>query len=116
MKGTSSPTSTSSGHSSTPAGPPGFDFQPLGRVVFEAGGLNRLGELARSLDLSRVLLVTDPGLADAGHPQRAEAVMRAAGLHVAVFDGVKENPTDREVAAGVAVARRERIDGIVAVG
>ena len=32
------------------------------RVVFEVGGLNRLGSLARELGGRRVLLVTDPGL------------------------------------------------------
>src|SRR3954466_1298262 len=113
MKATSSPTSTSSGRSSTPAGPPpAFDYQPLGRVVFEAGSLNRLGEVVRSVGGSRVLLVTDPGLETAGHPQRATRAMEEAGLSVFVFDGVKENPTEREVAAGVVFARTLGIDAI----
>jgi alcohol dehydrogenase len=85
-------------------------------VIFEAGGLNRLGELARSLGGTQVLLVTDPGLEHAGHPQRAEASIRDAGLEVFTFDGVKENPTEREVAEGTEFARRHCIDLIVAVG
>jgi alcohol dehydrogenase len=85
-------------------------------VIFESGALNRLGELARSLGGTRVLLVTDPGLEHAGHPQRAEESVRAAGLEVFTFDGVKENPTEREVEAGTAFAREHRIDLIVAVG
>src|SRR5215218_1173440 len=105
MKVTSSPTSTSSGPSSTPteenvALPP-FDFQPLGRVIFERGALGRLGEAVRAVGGSRVLLVTDPGLEHAGHPQRATKVMREAGLEVFTFDGVRENPTEREVSEGV---------------
>src|SRR5690348_17117419 len=116
MKGTCSPTSTASAPSSRRSTRPApFDFQPLGRVVFEPGGLNRLGELTRPLG-TRALLVTDPGLEDAGHPQRAEASLRAAGLGVVVFDGVRENPTEREVAAGAAVAKAHAIDVIVAVG
>ena len=78
-----------------------FDYQPLGRVVVEAGGMNRLGELARSLGGLRVLMVTDPGLEHVGHPQRAVASLREAGLYVTTFDGVKENPTDVEVQNGV---------------
>src|SRR3954451_23265749 len=106
MKATSSPTSTSSGRSSTPAvPPPAFDYQPLGRVVFEAGALARLGEVVRAAGGTRVLLVTDPGVEHAGHPQRADKAMRDADLPVFVFDGVKENPTEREVAAGVVAAR-----------
>ena len=62
-------------------------------MVFGAGTLARLGELARELGGTRVLLVTDPGLEEAGHPQRAMASLREAGLEVFVFDGVEENPT-----------------------
>lgn len=116
MKGTSLPTSTSSGRSSTPPGPPAFDFQPLGRVVFAPGAVARLGEVVRSLGGRRVLLVTDPGLEHAGHPQRATGAMREAGLEVFTFDGVKENPTEREVEAGVVFARTHTVDSIVAVG
>ena len=95
---------------------PPFDFQPLGRVIFEAGGLNRLGEAVRSVGGTRVLLVTDPGLEHAGHPHRAVRVMRDAGLEVFLFDGVKENQTEREVNAGVVCARTHHVDCIVAVG
>lgn len=92
-----------------------FDFQPLGRVIFGAGAVSRLGEVSRPLG-KRALLVTDPGLEHVGHPQRAASILREAGLEVAVFDGVKENPTEHEVRNGVEVARRHGIDLIVAVG
>ena len=96
--------------------PPPFDFQPLGRVLFAPGAVNRLGEAVRSVGGGRVLLVTDPGLEHAGHPQLATRVMRDAGLEVFTFDGVKENPTEREVDAGVVAARSHRVDCLVAVG
>jgi alcohol dehydrogenase len=95
---------------------PSFDYQPLGRVVFEAGALARLGELARDLGGSRALLVTDPGLEKVGHPQRALASLREAGLHTVVFDGVEENPTTKHIDLGLAVAKAERIDLLVSVG
>jgi alcohol dehydrogenase len=95
---------------------PAFDFQPLGRVISEAGALQRLGEAVLSVGGTKVLLVTDPGLAHAGHPQRAARVMLEAGLQVYTFDGVKENPTEREVDAGVVFARSHGIDCIAAVG
>ncbi len=95
---------------------PPFDYHPLGRVVFEVGGLDRLGELARELGGHRCLLVSDPGLRSTTHPGRAQASLRAAGLEVVLFDDVEENPTSRNVEAGVVVARRETTDLIVAVG
>src|SRR5262245_11197602 len=111
------PISPASAPSRKPIGlPQPFDYIPLGRVVFEAGGIARLGSLARELGGSRVLLVTDPGLEDAGHPQRAIASLREAGLDVAVFDAVEENPTARHVEAGVAAAKAHRADLLVAIG
>src|SRR5438045_4685868 len=82
-----------------------FDFHTATRVMFGPGTLNRLGELARELGARRVLLVTDPGLKAAGHPQRAQASLKSAGLDVFVFDDVEENPTSKHVDIGVNFAR-----------
>ncbi|HEY3788689.1 MAG TPA: iron-containing alcohol dehydrogenase [Urbifossiella sp.] len=115
MTGSATPPATTGDRTSSIA-LPAFDYHPLGRVIFEAGAIARLGEVLRELGGRRVLLVTDPGLAHAGHPQRAEKAIREAGLEVFTFDGVKENPTEREVAAGVVFARTNGIDSIAAVG
>lgn len=93
-----------------------FDFHTPTRVVFGPGTLARLGELARELGASRVLLVTDPGLESVGHPQRAQASLKHAGLEVSVFDDVEENPTSKHVDIGVRFARSLGIDLIVSVG
>jgi alcohol dehydrogenase len=110
---------TGTTHATTPPPtdlPSPFDYRPLGRVVSGPGTLAQLGQVCRSLGGRRVLLVTDPGLEHAGHPQRAEKAMREAGLAVFTFDEVRENPTEREVAAGVTFARTHAADLIVAVG
>src|SRR4051794_11786236 len=93
-----------------------FDFHTPTRVVFGPGSLNQLGELARELGDTRVLLVTDPGLERAGHPQRAVESLKNAGLEVFVFDQVDENPSSRHVENGVDFARPLGIDLIVSVG
>ncbi len=119
MKVISSPTSIANGHSSWPTEAEEFqpfDVQPLGRVIYAPGGLTRLGDYAREHGRTRVLLVTDPGLKNAGHPERAIASLKGAGLHVTVFEGVKENPTEKEVVAGVEVARSQNIELLVALG
>jgi alcohol dehydrogenase len=95
---------------------PPFDFHPLTRVVSGAGALARLGALARELGGSRALLVTDPGLEAAGHPQRAVASLREAGLEAFLFDGVEENPSTRHVEAGLEEAKRRAVNLLVAVG
>jgi alcohol dehydrogenase len=95
---------------------PVFDFFPLTRTVFGPGSLNRLGELAVELGGRRALLVTDPGLEAAGHPQRALTSLRNSGIETVVFDGVEENPTGQVVKEGLQVASDFGIDLIVAVG
>src|SRR5207247_225277 len=77
---------------------------------------SRLGELTRELGGRRVLLVTDPGLEHAGHPERAIQSLREAGTEVFVFDDVEENPTSRHVESGEKFARTHRVDFLVAVG
>src|SRR5437016_4503203 len=100
MKAISAPLLIGSLRSSKAGTPlPSFDYHPLGRVVFEVGGLNRLGVLARDLGGKRILLVTDPGLETAGHPQRATQSLHEAGLDIFLFDEVEENPTTRHVDA-----------------
>jgi alcohol dehydrogenase len=117
MKGTYLESSMMSRRSNMPDAPlQPFDFQPLGRVISEPGALAKLGEAVRSIGGTRVLLVTDPGLEHAGHPQRAAKAMLEQGLEVYTFDGVKENPTEREVDAGVVFAKTHSVDCIVAVG
>lgn len=93
-----------------------FDYLPLTRVVYGGGTIGRLGELTREVGGSRVLLVTDHGLRDAGHPDRAAAILREAGLEVVLYDDVHPNPTTEDVDRCLAVARGGRIDAIVGLG
>jgi alcohol dehydrogenase len=93
-----------------------FDFQPRTRVVFGSGTLSRLGELARELGCSRVLLVADPGIVAAGHVARADASLRDAAIGTMLFDAFDANPDSAMVAAGAARAAASGIDSIVALG
>ena len=93
-----------------------FDYVPLTRVVFGAGAVQRLGQFASELGGRRVLLVTDKGLAHAGHGQRSVAVLKEAGLDVIVFDEVHHDPTTDDVERGLSIARAANIDFIVGLG
>lgn len=95
---------------------PAFDYQPRTRVVFGAGTVARLGELARELGGSRTLIVTDPGILKAGHVERAIEVLRAAGIAATVFADVRPNPTTDDVDRCLAVAREAGIDLLIGLG
>ena len=61
-------------------------------------------------------MVTDPGVAAAGHVHRASVSLRDAGLDIAVFYGVGENPGERHVAAAAAAARAHDADFLIGLG
>lgn len=93
-----------------------FDFQPRTRVVFGAGALQRLGELAKGLGGSRALLVSDPGIVAAGHPATAMRLLQSANIETLLFDQVAENPTTEHVNAGLEFVRGRDIDLIIGLG
>lgn len=93
-----------------------FDFHLRTRIVFGSGKIDALGELAKDLGGSRILVVSDPGIVRAGHDAHGMESIRRAGLEVELFDGVEENPTTETVARGVEFARDYKPDLLVGLG
>jgi len=93
-----------------------FDFDPRTRVIFGSGCLAQLGESALELGGSHILLVTDKGLAAAGHEDRAIASLIKSGLQVTVYDDVHCNPTTADVERCRDAAQQAGIDLIVGLG
>lgn len=98
------------------SGLPSFDYQPRTKLVFGAGAVERVGDLARELAAKKVLVVTDPGIVSAGHAARVSQLLQKAGLTVTSFDAVEENPSTHCVEKCVEVARRDGIEAIVGLG
>jgi alcohol dehydrogenase len=94
-----------------------FDFHPTTRVIYGEGSLAQLGMLVGELGGKRILVVTDPGIVNAGIVDRAVAPLKGASLDIFVFDGTRENPTTEHVDAGVVFAKAQGgIDLIVGLG
>ncbi len=86
------------------------------RLIFGADSLDRVGELAREVGGTRVLVVTDSGVRDAGFAERAVESLRRAAVDAFVYDGVEPNPTTRHVEQGVATAREHAVDCLLGLG
>ena len=93
-----------------------FDFQPRTRVVFGAGAIERLGELARELNFRRTLLVADHGLLASGHVDEAVGPLLKAGIEVFRFHDFEVNPDSRMVENGTAFVTPLKIDSIIGLG
>jgi alcohol dehydrogenase len=85
-------------------------------VLFGRGTFEQLGERAAVLGGTRVLLVSDPGIAAAGHVDRAASSLRNAGCEVRIFDEAEENPTTVCVDKCVAAGCEHRADLLVGLG
>jgi alcohol dehydrogenase len=93
-----------------------FDYHPRTRIVSGSDTLEHVGTIARDLGARRVLLVTDQGIAAAGHPARATAYLEAADIQVRTFDGVRENPSTTDVEHCVLAARETEADFLIGLG
>jgi len=93
-----------------------FDYSPRTKIVFGVGAVDRVGALALEVGARNVLLVTDAGIVAAGHAARVTRLLKAAGLSVACFDGVEENPSTLCVDQCLEIARRSPIDAILGLG
>ncbi len=91
-------------------------FDAPASILHGGGVRHRLPELVRECSGTRVLLVTDPGVVQLGVAAEVRDLLEAAGLSVAVFDQVQPDPTDENVAAGVAALEAHKADLVVALG
>jgi hydroxyacid-oxoacid transhydrogenase len=107
---------------STPAGA-GSERGP--ETVFTWGGpalkfgvdaVDEIGYDVAQLGASRVLVLTDPGVAATGLPHRVVETLRKAGLAAELFAGVHVEPTDASMKEAVHFAQGGDWDGFVAVG
>lgn len=86
------------------------------RLVQGEGAAARVGELARGLGATHALIVTDQGVVKAGHFKVVADALNMAGIQVAVYDQVRENPTTKDVSHCLEAARSEPIDLIIGLG
>jgi hydroxyacid-oxoacid transhydrogenase len=85
-------------------------------VKFGPGASQDAGwELAR-LGVRRAMLVTDPGVAALGHPERIKGLIEAEGIEVVVFDRSRVEPTIDSLQEAADFALEHDVDGFVSVG
>lgn len=93
-----------------------FEFQNPTHLIFGAGVLSRLGEIAGGFG-KRALLVTGGGsVKRTGVFDRAVKSLADAGVSVFECGGVEPNPRISSVKRGAAIARQNKCDLVIALG
>ncbi len=93
-----------------------FAFETVPRIICEDGASSRLGELAREMGLTHVLIVTDRGLLDVGVVGEAIASLARAGVHATLYADVIGDPPESCIHDAVALAREMRANGVIGLG
>ncbi|MGK0184700.1 MAG: alcohol dehydrogenase [Verrucomicrobiales bacterium] len=93
-----------------------FEHTPGTQVDFGCGAVERLCKHISDLGSAHVLVVTDPGIARAGHLDRVTSLLNAGGVRSTLFDQVIANPTTKCVNACAEVARNAGIELIIGLG
>ncbi|MFJ9820117.1 iron-containing alcohol dehydrogenase family protein [Streptomyces sp. NPDC101151] len=93
-----------------------LSIDPICRVEFGPGRIDRLPELIATTGHTRAFLVTDRGLRAAGVVDRVLKTLDSAGVEYAVHDEVAPNPSTHNVDAGAARARTFGPAVVVALG
>jgi len=87
------------------------------QLKFGTGASDEVGHDLLQYAVRRALVVTDPGVAATGHPQRIAAQMAQFGIEAVVYDGAHVEPTDESMQRAIDWARAEGPwDAFVAVG
>ncbi len=85
-------------------------------VKYGAGASDDAGWELKRLGVKRVMLVTDPGVAALGHPERIKGLIEKEGIEVVVYDRARVEPTIESFQDAVDFALEHDVDGFVSVG
>lgn len=91
-------------------------FRVAPAINFGYGISEQTGAFVRSLDVERVLLVTDVGIRAAGISGKIESALSSSGIAFEIYDQVSPNPRDYECLAAAELARASGAQAIVAIG
>lgn len=93
-----------------------FQFQNPTKLVFGAGTLNQLGEIARVYG-KKALLVTGGGsVKKSGIFDRAVKSLQLAGVEIVECSGVEPNPRISSVRRGAQIAKETYCEMVIALG
>jgi aldehyde:ferredoxin oxidoreductase len=91
-------------------------FTGLPSLLVGAGVIQALGQRARTLNMTRVLLIADPVMKDLGRIDLIRQILERSGIGSVVFDEVEPDPPLEEVDKAGRIYKENGCDGVVALG
>lgn len=85
-------------------------------LIFGRGSLRYASICAKRLGASKIFVVSDPGVEEAGWVDKLFDILRQEQLDFVYFNDVMANPRDFQVHNGAELYRREEADVVMALG
>lgn len=94
-----------------------FEFQIPTKIIFGKGEVCKVGREARSFGTKAMLVTYDEDFVKkVGFYDKVAKSCKEAGVQLICHFGVKSNPTAEHAAIGIELARKEKIDVLIALG
>jgi len=91
-------------------------FRTTKRIVFGLGAIEKVGAEVEGLKKKKVLVVTDPGIVQAGLLEPLKHSLQAANILFALFDGVEPDPRLEVVRQCAEMGRKEGVEALIGYG
>lgn len=85
-------------------------------TVIGLGAIRQLGDIAKCFSAQNILVLTDPGIINAGLIDSVKASLKESGLKYEILDGCKEEPSVPVLAEIIDTVRRGNYDLLIGVG
>lgn len=93
-----------------------FSINHLSPVLFGENTSLETGAKLKELGCTSILCITDKGIKQAGLTDKVIAGIQAQGIKTALYSGVIADPPDYTIEEAAQIGRKEKVDGIVAIG
>jgi len=94
-----------------------WEFFSTGRIVFGNGSIRKLDSILQSLKARNILLITDPGIKQAGIMDIVLSLLNQSGYHVIVYDQVVPEPPIESALECYEYAKSQMLtDAVIGLG
>lgn len=93
-----------------------FDYYEPVNVVFGAGRLCEIGELAKSIGCKALIVTTGPLFIETGLVGRIQAFLQKSGIESDVYIDVDPNPLSTQIDKGADFGREKECDFLIGLG
>lgn len=93
-----------------------FEFNTTRLLVVERGGAAKLGTRIAAMGFERVLIVTDPGLLNAGILRPALDSLQASQVEVVIYSDVQADPPESVIKAATAAIKEANAQCVIGFG